>query len=167
MLRKILTTCVALSTFYISFSQINNIEQIVIENPVTGAFTANVKGTAVASGPQEYIVVYDIIPIETKIVFPIGNETWVPGETETIQWESYGHRPALSACWAFCWGCERKTKFTSSNYIPRFRVEGPVEGFHQAHHEDQQDPGFSYPGFHPFPSFSEPAGSAESHQRKN
>ena len=33
------------------------------------------KGTAVASGPQEYFVVYDLIPIETKIVYPIGNES--------------------------------------------------------------------------------------------
>jgi hypothetical protein len=70
---------------------INNIEQIVINNPANGTFTANVKGTAVPSGPQEYFVVYDIIPVETKIVYPIGNETLVPGETETIQWESYGN----------------------------------------------------------------------------
>ena len=69
---------------------INNIEQIVINNPANTTYTVNVKGTAVASGPQEYFVVYDIIPIETKIVYPIGNETLVPGETETIQWESYG-----------------------------------------------------------------------------
>jgi hypothetical protein len=70
---------------------INNIEQIVINNPTNGTYTANVKGTSVASGPQEYFVVYDIIPIETKIVYPIGNETLIPGETETIQWESYGN----------------------------------------------------------------------------
>jgi hypothetical protein len=69
---------------------INNIEQIVITNPASTTYTVNVKGTAVASGPQEYFVVYDIIPVETKIVYPIGNETMVPGETETIQWESYG-----------------------------------------------------------------------------
>ena len=69
---------------------INNIEQIVINNPATGSFTVNVKGTSVASGPQEYFVVYDIIPNETRLVYPIGNETVVPGETETIQWESYG-----------------------------------------------------------------------------
>ena len=69
---------------------INNIEQIVVTNPANTIYTVNVKGTAVASGPQEYFVVYDIIPIQTKIVHPIGNEKLVPGETETIQWESYG-----------------------------------------------------------------------------
>ncbi|HKC35006.1 MAG TPA: hypothetical protein VKB95_03055, partial [Chitinophagaceae bacterium] len=69
---------------------INNIEQIVIDNPANTTYTVSIKGTSVASGPQEYFVVYDIIPIETKIVYPIGNEALVPGETETIQWESYG-----------------------------------------------------------------------------
>ena len=68
----------------------NNIEQIVINTPANTTYTVTVKGTAVASGPQEYFVVYDIIPVQTKIVYPIGNETFVPGETETIQWESYG-----------------------------------------------------------------------------
>ncbi|HET9745290.1 MAG TPA: S8 family serine peptidase [Chitinophagaceae bacterium] len=69
---------------------INNIEQIIIVNPANTSYTLNVKGTAVASGPQEYFVVYDVIPVQTKIVYPIGNEALVPGETETIQWESYG-----------------------------------------------------------------------------
>ena len=69
---------------------INNIEQIVIDDPTNTTYTVNIKGTSVASGPQEYFVVYDLIPIATKIIHPIGNETFVPGETETIQWESYG-----------------------------------------------------------------------------
>ena len=69
---------------------INNIEQIVINNPVTGSFTATIKGTSVASGPQEYFVVYDIIPVATKITHPAGGELLNPGETTTIQWESYG-----------------------------------------------------------------------------
>ena len=70
---------------------INNIEQIVIKNPATGTFTAIVKGISIASGPQEYFVVYDIIPVETKITYPVGGEMLNPGETHTIQWESYGN----------------------------------------------------------------------------
>ena len=70
---------------------LNNIEQIVINNPATTTYTVNIKGTSVASGPQEYFVVYDIIPVETKIAFPIGGEMLNPGETNTIQWESYGN----------------------------------------------------------------------------
>jgi hypothetical protein len=73
-----------------SADHINNVEQVVITNPATGTFTAHVKGTAVPSGPQEYYLVYDIIPVQTKLVYPVGNEKMNPGETETIQWESYG-----------------------------------------------------------------------------
>jgi hypothetical protein len=55
---------------------INNIEQIVINNPVNTTYTVNVKGTAVASGPQEYFVVYDIIPIETKLFTQLEMKHW-------------------------------------------------------------------------------------------
>lgn len=73
-----------------SADHINNIEQIVVNNPSNTSYTVNVKGNAVALGPQEYFLVYDFVPVETKITYPLGNETLVPGETETIQWESYG-----------------------------------------------------------------------------
>jgi len=69
---------------------INNIEQVVITNPATGIFTVNIKGTSVPSGPQEYFLVYDIIPAETKLIYPIGDEAMIPGSAATIQWESYG-----------------------------------------------------------------------------
>lgn len=67
----------------------NNIEQVTIDNP-SGNYTVTVKGTSVPVSPQEYFVVYDIIPTETKIVYPIGGEGVGPGETVIIQWESYG-----------------------------------------------------------------------------
>jgi hypothetical protein len=75
----------------IAADHINNIEQIVINNPATGNFTATIKGTSVAAGPQEFFVVYDVIPVETKITYPVGGELLNPGETNTIQWESHGN----------------------------------------------------------------------------
>ncbi len=74
----------------LAVDHMNNIEQIIVTNPTNTTYTVSVKGTTVPSGPQEYFVVYDVIPVETKIIYPLGNETMVPGETETIQWESYG-----------------------------------------------------------------------------
>jgi len=68
----------------------NNIEQAIITNPTAGTYTIRIQGTNVPLSSQEYFVVYDIIPVETKIVFPIGGEGLKPGETATIQWESYG-----------------------------------------------------------------------------
>ena len=78
------------SNAILAADHINNIEQIVINNPVPGSFAATIKGTSVTTGPQEYFVVYDIIPVETKITYPVGGEMLDPGETNTIQWESYG-----------------------------------------------------------------------------
>src|SRR4030095_15132935 len=47
---------------------INNIEQVVVTNPASGSFTLNVKGTSVTqNSPQEYFVVYDIVPVQTII----------------------------------------------------------------------------------------------------
>lgn len=70
---------------------LNNIEQVVIANPAAGTFTATIKGTAVPqASPQEYFLVYDIIPVQTVITYPAGGEKFLPGESTVIQWESYG-----------------------------------------------------------------------------
>jgi len=68
---------------------INNIEQITINNP-SGNYTVTVKGTTVPTSPQEYFLVYDIIPTETKIVYPYEGVSLYPAEPMIIQWESYG-----------------------------------------------------------------------------
>ncbi len=71
---------------------INNIEQVVVSNPSNGTYTITVKGTAVPMGsPQEYFLVYDIVPIQTIITYPSGGEKLLPGENVVIQWESYGN----------------------------------------------------------------------------
>lgn len=67
---------------------INNIEQVVINNPVAGTYTIRVKGTSVTqSPPQEYFVVYDFVPNSTVLTFPIGGEKLMPGEVVNINWE--------------------------------------------------------------------------------
>ncbi len=71
---------------------INNIEQVVVANPLSGTYTITVKGTAVPqNSPQEYFIAYDIIPIQTVITYPSGGERLLPGENIVIQWESYGN----------------------------------------------------------------------------
>jgi hypothetical protein len=70
---------------------INNIEQVTINNPAAGNYTVRIKGTAITQNPsQEYFVSWDIIPVSTKITFPIGEESFKPGQGITIQWENYG-----------------------------------------------------------------------------
>ena len=75
---------------------LNNMEQVVITNPAAGSYTIRVKGTAVTqNAPQEYFVVYDIIPAsQLLITSPAGGETWVPSSSPLskmkISWEAYG-----------------------------------------------------------------------------
>ncbi len=70
---------------------INNIEQVVIQNPVAGNYTLRVKGTAVNLNPvQEYFLVYDTIPVSTTLTYPAGGEKFFPGDSMYISWDSWG-----------------------------------------------------------------------------
>ncbi len=67
---------------------LNNIEQVVINNPPAGNYSVNVHGFSVPFGPQEYILTYEIINPSVFLEYPFGGETWVPGEIETIRWSA-------------------------------------------------------------------------------
>jgi hypothetical protein len=66
----------------------NNIEQVVINNPIAGNFTITVKGTGIAQGPQDYVVAYQLIQPAVTVEYPFGEETLVPGEQEMIRWSA-------------------------------------------------------------------------------
>lgn len=79
---------------------INNIEQIVISNPAAGNYNLKAIGTAVTQGsPQEYQLVYDIIPQSLVLTNPVGGEALTPTGTYTfgvqvfdtmyVQWDDY------------------------------------------------------------------------------
>lgn len=71
--------------------RINNIEQVVIKNPVAGNYTFRVKATNITQNPsQEYFMVYDFVPLETKLMTPVGGEAYLHGENVIIRWDSYG-----------------------------------------------------------------------------
>lgn len=72
---------------------LNNIEQVVINTPPGGNFTVKVAGTSVPVGPQNYVIAYQIIQPSVTVEYPFGNETWVPGDAETIRWSAYGGDP--------------------------------------------------------------------------
>jgi hypothetical protein len=74
---------------------INNIEQVVINNPAAGNYSIKVKGTSIAQNPsQEYFVVYDPVPVQLKITAPAGGEALAPSTSKydlmKISWEAYG-----------------------------------------------------------------------------
>ena len=71
--------------------RVNNIEQVVIENPVAGTYTININGFTVPFGSQEYIISYEIVQASVTVEYPFGGEKLVPGETENIRWSAYGN----------------------------------------------------------------------------
>ena len=69
---------------------LNNIEQVVINNPPAGDVTIKIAGTQVPSGPQNYVIAYQVLAPAVILQYPFGNDTWVPGEPEIIRWEANG-----------------------------------------------------------------------------
>lgn len=71
---------------------VNNIEQVVINNPVPGVYSFRVKGTTIPLGSAyNYVLVYDTLPVSTTLTYPVGGEHFAPGDSLYISWESYGN----------------------------------------------------------------------------
>lgn len=69
---------------------INNIEQVVIDNPAAGTYSIKVQGAVAQNPSQEYFVVYDAVPTDLRLVFPSAGTVLTPGEQTYIAWDSYG-----------------------------------------------------------------------------
>ena len=67
---------------------LNNMEQITIKNPPSGAYILSINGTTVPYGPQQYYMTYEIKSSEITLTYPIGGEGLVPGEFELIRWDA-------------------------------------------------------------------------------
>ncbi len=68
--------------------RLNNVEQVLIDNPAAGTYNINVAGFNVPMGPQKYYVVYEIISDGLTLTYPIGGEKFVAGSQETIHWDA-------------------------------------------------------------------------------
>ncbi len=69
---------------------LNNVEQVLITNPVAGTYTVHIKGTEVPLGPQHYYLVWEFVKDEIKVTYPSGGEGFVPGEVERLHWDAFG-----------------------------------------------------------------------------
>jgi len=67
---------------------LNNSEQVTINNPGTGTFNIQVKGSLVPSGNQRYVVVYDFIPQGVKIKFPVAGSLLPANDSLFIYWDA-------------------------------------------------------------------------------
>ncbi len=74
-----------------AIDHLNNMEQVSIDNPVAGAYTLNVNGYQVPWGPQEYYVLYEFINDDFNLTYPIGGESFKPGESVMVRWDAFGN----------------------------------------------------------------------------
>ncbi|MGG9971201.1 S8 family serine peptidase [Ferruginibacter sp. SUN002] len=70
---------------------VNNIEQIVIDNPTAGNYSVNINGFALPFGKRSYTLTYEIVKPAIVVEYPAGGETLVPGEQEYIRWNAHGN----------------------------------------------------------------------------
>ena len=71
--------------------RLNNMEQVTINQPLPGNYTITVNGYQVPFGPQQYYIVYEFVGNEITVTYPIGGESFVPGETEKLRWDAFGN----------------------------------------------------------------------------
>ncbi len=68
--------------------RLNNMEQVLINEPNAGNYTIEITGFNVPMGPQEYFLVYEIITENLVITYPNGGESFFPGGNEAIHWDA-------------------------------------------------------------------------------
>ncbi|MGD1848280.1 MAG: S8 family serine peptidase [Salibacteraceae bacterium] len=68
---------------------LNNVEMVTIDNPAAGTYTAEVNGTLLPFGPQDYFIIYSFVYDSITVIYPRGGEGLVAGETRRIRWDAW------------------------------------------------------------------------------
>ena len=68
--------------------RLNNMEQVLLNNPAAGNYDIEISGFNVPVGPQEYFVVYEIISEKLVLTYPNGGESFAPFASESIHWDA-------------------------------------------------------------------------------
>lgn len=67
---------------------LNNMEQVLINNPASGSYNVEVSGFNVPMGPQSYYVVYEIITENLTLTYPNSGEHFTPNTQENLHWDA-------------------------------------------------------------------------------
>jgi PKD repeat protein len=69
---------------------LNNMEQIEINNPMAGTYSLNISGTTVTTTNQSYYVVFEYVRDLIDVTYPVGGESFAPGDQIRIRWDDLG-----------------------------------------------------------------------------
>lgn len=67
---------------------LNNCEQVTINNPAAGNYTAKIFGYSQPMGAQDYVIAYDFVPQGIKLKFPMTQSTALANDSMRIYWEA-------------------------------------------------------------------------------
>lgn len=68
--------------------RLNNVEQVVINNPIPGNYTIRVNGHSVPSGSRNYVVVYDFLPEGISVKYPITGSQVKADDSIYVYWNA-------------------------------------------------------------------------------
>ena len=110
---------------------LNNMEQVLINNPASGNYTIDISGFNVPQGPQEYFVVYEIITENLTVTYPNGGEKFVPNGIESIHWDATNVTGSITLEYSVDGGSSWNNITTVSNSTTNFAWSAPA-GNHTA-----------------------------------
>jgi hypothetical protein len=67
---------------------LNNCEQVTVDDPAPGNYSAFVKGFSVPSGTQDYVLVYDFVPKGIQITNPISGIAVKANDSLLVYWDA-------------------------------------------------------------------------------
>jgi PKD repeat protein len=70
---------------------LNNMEQVSLKNPASGAYLVQIDGYGVPFGPQQYFLVWEFLTDDVKITYPSGGEGLVSGTSAWLRWDALGN----------------------------------------------------------------------------
>ena len=66
--------------------RLNNVEQVTINNPASGTYTASVKGFNIPSASQDFVIAYDYIPVGVMLAYPTTGTAVMAGDSARLYW---------------------------------------------------------------------------------
>lgn len=67
---------------------LNNMEQVTLINPIAGNYSIDVNGFEVPFGIHDYVIVWEMLTDDIELTYPIGGESFEPGETVRLHWDT-------------------------------------------------------------------------------
>jgi hypothetical protein len=73
---------------------INNMEQVVISDPMPGRYIVKIKGFAIPFGKKDFFITHYQPMKGFRLLYPAADETWKGNEVQVVSWQNFDAAPA-------------------------------------------------------------------------